>query len=97
MHESFHSGTICLKNALMRFAKHAEELEVPLFLTGLSGREAGYDTVKGYRSLGIISLCESAVIAQYCKLWLAVSNGLEIRSVMSESVAEDFLFLDKMY
>lgn len=91
LHESFHSGTICINNDLERFAKSAKALEIPIYLSGLSAYMTEYDTVELYRKLGIIALHDSALIAAYCKLWLAISNNLDIRKIMSKSIAEDFI------
>lgn len=92
LHESFHSGTIAISSELKEFAGKVRSQGIPIFLTGLSEREAEYETVNEYRSLGIHPLCESAPIAQYCKLWLAVSNGVEPEEIMNISVAEDFIY-----
>lgn len=91
LHESYHSGTICINEDLKRFAKQAEKMQVPIYLTGLSQHEKAYETVKAYEELGIHPLPESSVIAQYCKLWLAVSSQLDVRMIMNTAVAEDFL------
>lgn len=95
LHESFHSGTIAINSELKEFAEKARCQGIPVFLTGLSEREAEYVTVNEYRSLGIYPLCESAPIAQYCKLWLAVSNGVEPEEIMNISVAEDFIYQNR--
>ena len=92
LHESFHSGTIAISEELKRFSEKAEYLKIPIFLSGLSEREAEYETVNCYRNFGIQPLRESAPIAQYCKLWLAVSNELALENVMNISVAEDFVY-----
>lgn len=91
LHESFHSGTICISEELKFFAERAREQGIPIYLTGLSEHEKSYETVKSYESLGIQPLPGSAVIAQYCKLWLAVSNQIELTAVMNTAIAEDFL------
>lgn len=89
LHESFHSGTISISAGLERFAAQAKNKGVRIFLTGLAAKKSVYETVEMYRSMGIISLPESAVISQYCKLWLAVSNNLDIDEIMKISVVED--------
>jgi len=89
--ESFHSGTIFVTDELKELVKRANELNIPVFITGLSNTEKAYETVEEYRKLGIIPVRESAVIAQYCKLWLASSNGLNIKEVMNTSIAEDWV------
>lgn len=92
LHESYHSGTIAISKELQAFAEKALSMGIPIFLPGLSEREAEYETVNDYRQLGIRPLCEGAPIAQYCKLWLAVSNGVELDEIMNISVAEDFIY-----
>lgn len=91
LHESFHSGTIAISKELKRFAAEARERRIPIFLSGLSESENEYETVQGYRKLGVQPLCESSPVSQYCKLWLAVSNGINIDRIMKVSVAEDFI------
>lgn len=89
LHESYHSGTIADSEGLRGFAAEAARLGIPFYLTGLAGGEREYETVRMYEELRIIPLAETAVIAQYCKLWLGLSNGLDIRELMQVSVAED--------
>ena len=89
--ESFHSGTIHVTKELEALAKRAAELNIPIYLIGLSNSEKAYETVDDYKKLGIIPLNESSYISQYCKLWLAASNGLNIREVMSKSIAQDWI------
>lgn len=92
LHESFHSGTVGIGEELKRFKDQADLLEIPIYLTGLSEQENHYETVRAYESLGIRILPESAVIAQYCKLWMTLSNHWDIDSVMKTSIAGDFIF-----
>lgn len=89
--ESYHSGTIGISRDLERFTDQAREMGIPIYLTGLSRQAMEYETVQEYRQLGICPLAESAPIAQYCKLWLAVSNGIPLGQLMKTSVAEDFI------
>ncbi|MBO4998321.1 MAG: asparaginase [Lachnospira sp.] len=91
LHESFHSGTIAISEGLKTFMEEANRLNIPVYLTGLSETETEYETVGQYRTLGIRPLNESAPIAQYCKLWLAVSNGINPDEIMNCSVAEDWV------
>lgn len=88
---SYHSGTICTDERLKNFTQEASERNIPMFLTGLPDSGSEYETVGEYRKLGIIPLRESSAISQYCKLWLAVSNNENIKTVMSESVADDHI------
>lgn len=91
LHESFHSGTVGISGDFKNFARQAEFLGIPIYLTGLSEADNHYETVKDYESLGIRLLPESAVIAQYCKLWMALSNHWDLDMVMRTPVAGDFL------
>lgn len=91
LHESYHSGTIAISQQLEEFAARAQKLNIPIYLTGLSMNEAKYETVEKYRSFGILPLEESSVISQYCKLWLALSNNLDIIKVMNRSAALDWI------
>lgn len=89
---SFHSGTLCVNESLKKFMSEATARDIPALLTGLSENASEYKTVGEYRRLGITPLKESSAISQYCKLWLATSNGLDIQSVMSESIADDHIY-----
>ncbi len=91
LHGSYHSGTISVGEELQGFLKKTKEREIPVYLTGLLQEEKAYETVREYKKLGILPLHTSSEVAQYCKLWLAVSNGLDIKEVMSRSVAEDWI------
>lgn len=91
LHESYHSGTICISDDLRTFAEKARSLNIPIFLTGLDCRESEYETVEQYRKLDIIPVHNSAAIALYCKLWLAVSNGIDIAEACTHSYAGDWV------
>lgn len=84
--EAYHSGTVCVDTGFTEFVKN---IGVPVYLTGLNGNEAEYETVEGYRKLGIITLNNRASIAQYIKLMIAVSNGMNIASVMDKEFADE--------
>lgn len=91
LHGSYHSGTICVGESLQCFAQEAKQFQIPIYLTGLLSGAHAYETVQVYRNLGIQPLHTSSEIAQYCKLWLALSNELDVESIMSCSVAEDWI------
>lgn len=91
LHGSYHSGTICVKDTLQSFVREALQLEIPIYLTGLLTGANAYETVRVYEEMGIKPLHTGSEVAQYCKLWLALSNNLNISSVMEESVAEDWI------
>ncbi len=89
LHESYHSGTIAISAGLKDFAAKADARGVPIYLTGFPAGEAEYETVGMYRKLGIRPLPQAAPISQFCKLWLALSNGVDPEEVMYISIAED--------
>lgn len=91
LHESFHSGTIAINEGLTRFVSDAGRFGIPVYLTGLCTGEAEYETVECCRRLGVQTLPESAAISQYCKLWLLISNQLDLSEYMNLSVAEDHI------
>ncbi len=91
LHETFHSGTIGITEDLKDFAARAAFWGTPIYLIGLSKQETYYETVREYEMLGIRVLPESAVIAQYCKLWMALSNRWDMEKVMQTPVAGDFI------
>ncbi|MGN0634108.1 MAG: asparaginase domain-containing protein [Oscillospiraceae bacterium] len=76
--KSYHSGTMCADSRLEAFVISAKEKGVPVFLIGANGRESDYETVKKYRSLGIIPLAASSPDAVYIKLGLAATYGLDL-------------------
>lgn len=84
LHESYHSGTIGISDALKRFAKKARERKIPIYITGLTQEDNDYETVAEYKKMGIIPLLDTAPIAQFCKLWLALSNGKDLKQVMGQ-------------
>ncbi len=75
---SYHSGTICLDERMIAFLGEAHGRDIPVFLLGLSGDAAMYETIRSYDEYGIIPLYDCAPIAQYCKLWLLMSNDQEL-------------------
>lgn len=91
LHESYHSGTIAIGSGMVDFMKDANEKNVPVFLVGLDNRKEEYDTVEVYRQQGMKVLPVSAPIAQYCKLWLGISAGVDLERFMESSIAGEFL------
>lgn len=84
LHESYHSGTIGINKELEKFVKEAKRRNIPIYVTGLTGEEAVYETVEEYKKLGMIPLFDVAPVAQYCKLWLALSNHKDLSRVMAK-------------
>lgn len=84
LHESYHSGTIGISDALREFVKSAKKREVPIYITGLTQDNNAYETVAEYKKMGMIPLLDTAPIAQYCKLWLALSNKKNIKQIMEQ-------------
>lgn len=91
LHCSYHSGTVCVNGPLRAFMKQANAQGIPVYLTGLLSGVHAYETVQEYETMGICVLPTASEVAQYCKLWLAVSNGLDVKQLMACSVAEDFI------
>lgn len=89
LHSSYHSGTICISKELERFMSQAKIYKVPVYITGIAGDEKNYETVREYQNLGIHILSVISPVAAYCKLWLALSNELDIEQVMESCIAED--------
>lgn len=89
LHDSYHSGTICISEGLKEFMNQAKIHKVPVFVTGIAGDEKNYETIKEYQNLGIWILSGISPVAAYCKLWLALSNKLNIEQVMESCIAED--------
>lgn len=90
MLESYHSGTICIDDNLKSFAAKAAKLNIPVYVTGLLAGTAEYETVDLYRQLGIQPIYNISPVAAYCKLWLAISNGIDIKDIAHAHIAEDF-------
>lgn len=84
LHESFHSGTIGISDGLKKFVHEAKKRGIPVYLTGLTKEESVYETVAEYENIGMIPLLDTAPIAQYCKLWLALSNKKDVKWVMNQ-------------
>lgn len=91
LHGSYHSGTICVEGALQHFVQTAQQYHIPIYLTGFATGTDAYETVQVYEKMGVQTLHTSSEVAQYCKIWLALSNGLDISSVMHMSIAEDWV------
>lgn len=90
--EAYHSGTIAVNETLKEFMKEAKAYDIPVYLTGLSGDEAEYETVEGYRREGVIPLADKAFVSQYCKLWLCLSLAMskeELKTTMGINIAEE--------
>ncbi len=73
--ETYHSGTFFINDDFYQFAQKASDCNIPILLTGLNSGERNYETVKNYTKVNIIPVYDTAVIALYCFLWLALSNN----------------------
>ena len=78
----YHSGTAGPGNELADFVERAVKREIPVYLTGVSEYAAEYESMTRLFSLGVMPLRDLSPIGQYCKLWLALSNGLDVRKTM---------------
>lgn len=72
--ETYHSGTFFINDDFYQFAQKANDFNIPILLTGLNSGENNYETVKNYTKANIIPVYDTAVIALYCFVWLALSN-----------------------
>ena len=86
---SYHSGTICLDERMNIFLEEAHGRDVPVFLLGLAQNAVQYETMKAYDEYGIIPLYDCAPISQYCKLWLLMSNDMNISEGMMRCFCEE--------
>ncbi len=86
---SYHSGTICLDSRMNIFLEEAHGRDVPVFLLGLAQDATQYETMKAYDEYGIIPLYDCAPISQYCKLWLLMSNDIDISDGMMRCYCEE--------
>ena len=89
LHDSYHSGTIRVSDEFIAFTEQAKKQGIPIYLTGGAAGEREYETVKSFSRLGIQVLPKMSPVAAYCKLWLALSAGLDIKLVMDTCIAED--------
>jgi len=89
--ESYHSGTVCADTMFISFANTAHEMNIPLFLIGAGANNIEYVTARVYKDLHITALPPSSPIAQFCKLWLALSINADIPKIMSCSYAHDHI------
>lgn len=87
--ETYHSGTLRANTSLKEFTNKASEMNIPVYLTGLSDKATDYKTVSIYDKLGIIPLKDSSSVSQFCKLWIALSNNVNLNEIMHKSVAYD--------
>lgn len=89
LHESFHSGTIRIAKETSEFAGMAGKANIPVYVSGVPGGGAMYETVGEYERLGFRVLPVMSPIAAYCKLWLALSNGWDVEQTMKSCISED--------
>lgn len=94
--DTYHSGTLCsAAPGMERFFETAARENIPVFLTGASGG-IDYESVKHWKSLGVITLPQASPIAMYSKLWLALSSKkllqkVSLEEVMTSSLGEDIV------
>jgi hypothetical protein len=69
--------------------KNAVSAGVCVYSTGLEINADWYESAASYVNAGVIPLQCSSAVAMYCKLWLAISNSIDLKSVMAISVARD--------
>lgn len=94
--DTYHSGTLCSATPGMeQFFETAAKNNIPVFLTGASGG-IDYESVKHWKSLGVITLPQASPIAMYSKLWLALSSKkllqrVSLEEIMTSSLGEDIV------
>ncbi len=87
----YHSGTInTADGCLQQFCKKAQERNVPVFIM-TTGLKAQYESTSVFKALGIVPLPLSTFVSQYMKLWIANSNGLDIKAFMSKEIAQEHI------
>lgn len=86
----YHSGTInTADGGLERFCKKAKEMDVPVFILS-NGMGADYESTNVFKQYNIEKLPFSTFISQYMKLWIATSNGIDVKEFMKNELAGEF-------
>ena len=86
----YHSGTINTSDGgLEHFCKKAKEVDVPVFILS-NGMGADYESTNVFRQYSIEKLPFTTFISQYMKLWIATSNGFDVKEFMKNELAGEF-------
>ncbi|MBQ8188582.1 MAG: asparaginase [Lachnospiraceae bacterium] len=89
--DTYHSGTFPVADGkLAAFLDEAKEKQVPVFVAGVPDGMT-YETTKLYREKGVYILPQASPIAMYIKMWLLLSNGMDLQTHMMEPVGMDIV------
>ncbi len=91
LHETFHAGTCAISPDFIAFTQKCKARNIPIYISGLNKHEKVYETSARYQELSVEVLEPSSTIGAYCKLWLALSNDLDIREVMRTCYSSDWV------
>ncbi len=87
----YHSGTINTSDGCLKaFCNRAQERDIPVFILRADVC-AEYESTSVFENYDIIPLALSTFVSQYMKLWIANSNGLDIREFMKTEIAHEFI------
>lgn len=87
----FHSGTLnTADGSLQNFCKRAAEKNIPVFVLS-TGLRTVYASTRVFEDYGIKPLPLCTFVSAYMKLWIALSNGLDIEKFMKTPIAEEYL------
>lgn len=87
IHETYHSGTLNLKEAAP-FFRQAQELGIPVYVTGTT-EGAIYESARDFAQYGLRLLPGRSAIAAYMKLWLTLSCGRNPDDTMEAALGGD--------
>lgn len=89
--ETYHSGTIGVNDDFRDFVDECQMNGIKVYLHGYDMHSAGYETVKEYDSLGVKILPKSALISQYCKMWISKSVDIDFDLMINKSIGDDLI------
>lgn len=87
--DTYHSGTLPVKDGFSEFVQKAKEANVPVCIAGVPKGKV-YETVAEYQKEGVMVLPVAAPVAMYCKLWLLCSAGIRTEK-MAIPVSHDVI------
>lgn len=89
--DTYHSGTFPVADGkLAFFLDEAKEKQVPVFVAGVPDGMT-YETTKLYREKETYILPQASPIAMYIKMWLLLSNSMELQIHMMEPMGMDIV------
>lgn len=87
IHETYHSGTLNLKEAAP-FFRQAKELGIPVYVTG-TAEGAIYESAKDFQDYDLQLLPGRSAVAVYMKLWLTLACGRDPAETMEAALGGD--------